>query len=278
MVGTRLFLIGGRNATRGADGHEPFVTAVDVFDTASLAWSTLSDAGGRTDHGGLTERSDFACWLEDNGYMVSCTGGYSLDYSQAYSSVISLDTRQASNVFVLGRIPDRPTSSGDNSAQAVGGKVYVFGGFETNDFCRPVGTLEVYDPALKSWRNMPRMVVGRGDMADVAVNGYIFAIGGEGASNCSLSAPTNTVEVFNTRSEQWSTLLLPLAVTRFRFGAAVRGSTVFDIGGQGAADTAAGVYPVMPFVYSLDVSDIAPPAPLLNTKWTRRADMKFARR
>jgi hypothetical protein len=95
-------------------------------------------------------------------------------------------------------IADIPTPRENPEVAAVGGKIYVFGGWgSTGD---PVPTTAVYDPASNSWSTVaaePKPYAAAG----IAVSGTkVYIVGG-----CTTDACGNTdVEVFDTASNTWA--------------------------------------------------------------------------
>merc|ERR1711982_218413 len=60
------------------------------------------------------------------------------------------------------------------------GTVYVSGGFtHENDYVKPHNTVERYDPKSRTWSPINSLSDERGDKQLVALNGKVYAIGGE---------------------------------------------------------------------------------------------------
>ena len=219
-----LYYIGGR------DINGNLVTTVDVYNTATGAWSTLPDQGG------VTSRSNGACFVL--GSTLYVTGGYDAFYDSLNTTItLALPATQ----FSAASVPAKPVSAGDCQADAIGGSGYVFGGFSSlpaDGFCSPLATIERYDAATNSWTQLSETgFIGRGLPASGVVNGLLYVMGGEqkGAvcvNDNDISHPEPTVQYFNPATNTFTTLNT-LPTSRFRFSGAAVGSTLYNIGGQG---------------------------------------------
>jgi N-acetylneuraminic acid mutarotase len=123
---------------------------------------------------------------------------------------------------------------------AVGGKLYIVGGFGENTFS-PTGAVRVYDPAARTWRDGATMLTPRGALAVAVVNGKIHAIGGNAVGGASLpphehGAPqadnsVGTHEVYDPAADAW-TRLAPMPTPRNHLGAAVIAGKIHVVGGR----------------------------------------------
>jgi N-acetylneuraminic acid mutarotase len=90
-----------------------------------------------------------------------------------------------------------PTKRAYYSASVVGGKIYVFGGYnETGTF---LDTVEIYDPSTDNWSTGTSMTVGRRSLASAAYGKYIYLFGGfnnEGG--------LSLVEEYDTKTNTWT--------------------------------------------------------------------------
>lgn len=245
VVDSKIYFIGGR--TIPAD--DP-ILEIDVFDTTTQTYSQLPTQTA------TLPTSDAAAFVI--GKKIYLTGGYSGDYSVSYASTWVLDTADGTGLFRAGLVPDRYIGAGDLGAITINGKGYVFGGFNAGDFCNPLGVLSVYDPSTNTWSNKTNMPSPCGDMAYTTVYGWLFVMGGETKNSfCNYSVPIGAVQRFDPVTNKW-TVVAPIAENRFRFTGTSYGTSIFDIGGQGAkANVSAGgteVFPILSDVYALDVS------------------------
>jgi N-acetylneuraminic acid mutarotase len=123
---------------------------------------------------------------------------------------------------------------------AVGGKLYVIGGFRGNTFT-PIGAVRIYDRAAGTWRDGAPMPTPRGALAVAVVEGKIHAIGGNAADGSQL--PPNehgaaqednsvaTHEVYDPAADSW-TRLAPMPTSRNHLGAAVIAGRIHVVGGR----------------------------------------------
>lgn len=238
-VGDSIYYVGGRYL------NDTVILPVDVFNTKTQTWSTLPDQQGIT---AISDGASFSI-----GTKLYITGGYTSDYTPLQSTIV-LDTSVTPLQFVKGTVANRTVGSGDNGAVTIGGYGYVFGGFST-DFCKPLTSLEKYDPVSNTWTALASFPQGRGDMAYAVVKDHLFIMGGETKdATCALSVPVADVQMYSPDKNTWKSVS-PIAISRFRFsgGGWEAGTSIFDIGGQ-ATNSKDGYYVVLNDVYSLDVS------------------------
>lgn len=137
----------------------------------------------------------------------------------------------------VGQIPEGVNHAG---FAAVGGRLYIVGGFRENTFT-PTGAVRVYDPAANAWRDGAAMLTPRGALAVAVVDGKIHAIGGNAAGGAGLpphehGAPqadnsVATHEVYDPAADAW-TRLAPMPTSRNHIGAAVIAGKIHVVGGR----------------------------------------------
>jgi N-acetylneuraminic acid mutarotase len=142
---------------------------------------------------------------------------------------------------------DTWTSAGDipegvNHAgfAAVGGKLYIIGGFQGRSFA-PTAAVRIYDPAERGWTDGAPMPTPRGALAVAVLDGKIHAIGGNAPRGRTLephehgsAAGDNSVgthEVYDPAADAW-TRLAPLPTPRNHLGAAVVAGRIHVVGGR----------------------------------------------
>jgi hypothetical protein len=140
-----------------------------------------------------------------------------------------------------GEIPEGVNHAG---FAAVGGKLYIIGGFQGATFS-PTGAVRVYDPAGHSWNDGASMPTPRGALAVAVLDGKIHAIGGNAATGAALQphehgAPerdnsVGTHEVYDPAANTW-TRLAPLPTPRNHLGAAVIAGRIHVVGGRVPGD------------------------------------------
>jgi len=189
----------------------------------------------------VTVTSDLTAWAHDNHIYV--TGGYRGDYtalSTTYKiAVADLTASSETNIVTSTVLKPMSSARGDMHSVEYEGYVYVFGGFSSDDWCKPLNLSERYHIKSDTWESLETLQFDRADMAVTELFGKIMVIGGEskpyGCRNdpAEGSIPQNHVEVYDPLSMKWL-LYTPFQDYRFRFGAvAVKAQgRVYTFGGQ----------------------------------------------
>ncbi|PYR78266.1 MAG: hypothetical protein DMF87_14550 [Acidobacteria bacterium] len=137
-----------------------------------------------------------------------------------------------------------PIKRGGASATAVGDKIYVIGGATTQpwakeNFLSPVtpqrglGTVQAYDPATNTWKELTPMPTPRNHAAIGAVNGKIYVIGGRvGAAFIGLASDTSLVEVYDPATDTWGTPGARMPTTRSALAYGVYNNKIYIAGGE----------------------------------------------
>lgn len=106
---------------------------------------------------------------------------------------------------------------------AVGGAVHVFGGYTAAG--RPsASAFRLYDPATARWSALPRLPTPRGGLAAATGNGFVVAVGGEGATTF------EEAEAFEIGAGAWRSLP-PMPTPRHGLGVAAIGSVLYTLAG-----------------------------------------------
>jgi uncharacterized repeat protein (TIGR01451 family) len=108
------------------------------------------------------------------------------------------------------------------AAATLGGKIYVAGGWPA------LSTFECYDLASDSWETLSSLPTGRHSLGLVAVDGYIYAVGG-GSSWTGLSR----VERYDPTTDSWLVLSALSSTTRAGVAVAAAAGRIFATGGTG---------------------------------------------
>jgi len=165
VVDNKVCVFGGRNET------DALIAEVDCYDPASDAWSTPST---------LPEQyrsSDFTAFAK--GTDVYLVGGYDSEYT-ALNQVTVADMADFDDVtYEAGS--ELGTRRGDIDVAVLDdGDVYVSGGFtHENGYEAPLNSVEKYDATTMKWSEVDSLNEERGDKQLVALNGKVYAIGGE---------------------------------------------------------------------------------------------------
>ena len=117
-----------------------------------------------------------------------------------------------------------PQSLDHAGAAAVGGKVYVVGGYISFFQGTISSATYEYDPGANTWTTRAPMPLARAAAATVAVDGIIYVLGGVGSQ---VTIPL----AYDPGSNSW-TQLAPMSAAREHLTASVVGGKIYVIGGR----------------------------------------------
>ena len=256
-----IFLIGGRDVEDG------FISDMDVYEISTENWYTVSLPLNSTDTSGndVFMTSDLFAFGEASTGTIYYGGGYDGSYTaraEVYSFLVSEMDLNAGTVTVQ-QEQDMTLieARGDAHAVLYENSVYLAGGFtHDNSFCAPLTSVEKIDLNTRSegWKALPDLGIGRGDKALVAMNDYLFAIGGEGTANCGTPVAYDDVEVLDIDHDAVWLNLGNLPNERFRFVAVAHPSedVIYTFGGQEYYNSECDCYAtsdaVTKFTYEID--------------------------
>ena len=145
-----------------------------------------------------------------------------------------------------------PTARSRLAAAALGGKLYVVGGYDGSSRLR---ALEVYDPATDSWATGPDMFFYCYGLAAAAIDGNLYVVGGFNGS------PSHTLEIYDPATNSWA---LGPGMPTARYGLAVAevDGKLYAVGGNNSSGG---------YLGNLDIYNAA------MDRWTRGSDMPTAR-
>jgi N-acetylneuraminic acid mutarotase len=184
----------------GFDAMDQAIAAVEVYDPQADAWSEVSPLPGPL----------FAYAIAAVEGKLYLFGGWD-------------GTRYLDAVFIYDPATDTWTTGtpmgearGFRAAAVAAGRVYVVGGYDGQNeslLC------EVYDPAQEGsgehpWTRLAPMHIGRGGLAAVAVENYIYAIGGGWTQYLSFN------ERYDISQDAWEVFESPLLAQWRTLGAA----------------------------------------------------------
>lgn len=260
VVDGRVCVYGGRNLT------DALIAEVDCYDPAADAWSTPTALPAER------QASDWTAFTAEDG-RVHLVGGYDQGYA-ALDRVTVVDMSDMDAVAYSDG-PGLRTKRGDIDSAVVDGAVYVSGGFtHENDYAHPLNSVERLDPAAGEWSTIDALNDERGDKQLVALDGRVYALGGEQKVDVS-GVPAAELPELGARSElldsvevldpaedvhgglaQWKSLAgMPSQL--FRFAAAeweADGNFIFVLGGQVAYDADCKCFRTSDKVMVFDVS------------------------
>jgi N-acetylneuraminic acid mutarotase len=134
-------------------------------------------------------------------------------------------------------LPDLPTAANDRNhiaAAAIGGKIYVAGGrYDGGSFTAPMtDRLDIYDPGTNAWTPGHALPRPRGGVNGVAAFGCFFVWGGEGQNTGEPNDVFPDHDVYDPRSNTWTSLSdLPTPVHGVTGAAFVNGLIYIPGGG-----------------------------------------------
>lgn len=239
VVDGNLCVFGGRNET------DHLIAEVDCYDPSSDDWTVPTSLP--TEY----QTSDHTAFVAE-GSRVYLVGGWDQDYI-AFDQVTVVDMSDPDDVSYSDG-PRLQARRGDiDVAVTDNGDAYVSGGFtDENNYDSPLNSVERFRPSDNEWTNVQTLNEERGDKQLVAMNGRVYAIGGEDKVDAAgptgeqgelgaRSAVLDSVEVLDPTEDvhaglgQWKTLA-GMPGQLFRFAAAgweadERGY-IFVFGGQ----------------------------------------------
>mmetsp|Transcript_5871 Transcript_5871/g.9253 ORF Transcript_5871/g.9253 Transcript_5871/m.9253 type:complete len:423 (+) Transcript_5871:36-1304(+) len=243
VVNGNVCLYGGRNETGS------LIAEVDCYNPTSNEWSTPTSIPAER------QSSDFTAFSTKD-HLVYLIGGYTQDY-EALDLVTVVDMSDPDNISYSDG-PNLRAKRGDIDVAVVNGDVYVSGGFtHENDYATPLNSVEKFNAETQTWSNVDSLNEERGDKQLVALNGKVYAIGGESKVDVTgfeedelpdlgaRSELLDTVEVLDPTEDvhggmaQWKSLA-GMPGQLFRFAASeweVDEGFIFVFGGQVAYDS-----------------------------------------
>lgn len=204
-----VYILGGRGPGTFANWR---------YDLANNSWTTLAPLP--------TNRIGSAAAVVGNAiYVIGGRTGSAPNGDGKLSVVQKYDigTNTWTTVFPL------PYALSDCAAAVVGGKIYIFGGFNA------VGTVQSavlrYDPVTDTWTTgYSSMPTARGAMYAVGTSGgTVYVIGGTGQAWS--AAIGSTVEAYKVSTDTWTTGYTPMPTPRAEHCAASHGGRIYIIGG-----------------------------------------------
>jgi len=176
----RIWLIGGRTL------DDTVIPEIDVYDTMTKSWSTIGSLPSDfqfSDHGSF--------YHQNYTYVV---GGYMQSYA-ANDVTFRLSTEiNEEEGLVTELMAPLADARGDVHAVIIDDYAYITGGYTHSDtkggWCIPHSSTERYDLLANEWTTIDDLATGRADKALVALDGTIFAFGGETKDTAMCSGDT----------------------------------------------------------------------------------------
>jgi len=238
-----------------------------IYDIVSDTWSTGSDGPGASSEGaGIAVGGLFysiggrgagytANWAYDpttdtwNSSMASLpTGRAGLAVAAVGNAIYAIGGRtgtggpnSAGKLDVVERydidldmwqtVATLPAPRSDLAAATIGGKIYVFGGFDAAG--NVVADVDVYNPVTDSWSTAPAdMPTARAGMYAAATKGgTVYVIGGWDGAFPFDTAVGSAVEAYKVSQDKWMTDLPSMPTARAETGAADHNGKIYILGG-----------------------------------------------
>jgi N-acetylneuraminic acid mutarotase len=197
---------------------------------AAVALAGSGDDAGAGPAGGASWRAHASSPFERTevgaarvGRFVYVAGGFEKATGVTTRAVARYDLERDRWTLV------KPLPQGVNhpAVTAIGGKVYVSGGYTSpREFDAVSARLYAYDPKRNSWKRLRDAPTARAAHTMQAVGGKLYAVGG-----VTLDGPLTTLEVYDLRRKTWSRGPgMPTA--REHLASAVAGGRVYVLAGR----------------------------------------------
>lgn len=256
------------NKIYAALGHDPDLDdtpTMRIYDIASDTWSFGADAPGPSSEGaGIAARGLFfavggrfagarndiwsynpvtdtwnagltpmptaraALALARKGESIYAIGGRTDTGGPNSGGVLDVVERYIIPINTWVTVAPLPRPRSGHGAATIGGKIYVFGGFD--DAGLPMNDVDVYNPQTDMWSTAPTdMPTARGGLYAVASKGgTVYVIGGWDGDFNNNGLATN--EAYKVSQDSW-TMKPPMPTPRAEHGAVGHGGRIYVVGG-----------------------------------------------
>ncbi len=255
-VGRSIYVLGGFDASL------QIVPSVEVYDVDADAWRTAAPMPVRAHHANAAAvegKIYVVGFLVERGFAPD---GRVFVYDPAadgWSEGASMPTgteRGASGVAAIGSkvyvagglrggavadlsaydvgedrwesLAPMPSGVDHATAQAFGGRLYVFGG-RFRSLGSHVARVQIYDPAADAWGEGSPMPTSRAGLASALLDGRVYVMGGEG-NRSHPSGVFSDNEAYDPVSDRWE-VVRPMLTRRHGTGAAAVGGRIWVPGG-----------------------------------------------
>jgi N-acetylneuraminic acid mutarotase len=221
-IGTVSYVVGGQ--TNVAE-----VGTVEAFDASTNAWSLLTS---------LPEARERLALVAVNGKLYALGGCLTYTCGGSFTGLVE-EFDPTTQVWTAKT--SMPTPRRDFAAGVVNGIVYVVGGLQGPCCGTPIlSSVEAYDPSSDTWAEVAPLPVGRESHAIGALNGIIYAVGGnigslqgEPGTGGDEQYGTNTVVAFDPVANTW-TAVPSMPTGRSDLAVASTDNVLYAIGGSTA--------------------------------------------
>ena len=206
ILGGKLYVVGGLY------GYTP-ISRLDILDLSTRTWSRGADLPAARHSLTLTAVGDTLYALGgDFGSDPYDTRCWAYDPARDEWSPL----------------PSMPSPRAYHSAVAIGGRIYVLGGYGLEGgVVRIVQSMDMFDTGTSQWSTAPPMETARADAAAVVLGDRIFVMGGSSV----IYTQTASVEIFHPDTGTWETgVSLPVAMDGH--GAFATADRIWVVGGH----------------------------------------------
>lgn len=213
-IGGKLYVYGGYHWSNSAN----YLNDLWRYDPATNAWAQMATGlNGRYNHASAVLNGKL---YVQGGYGWGASGGGSgiLDDLMVYDPATDTWTQ----------LQKAPLACRDHSLVAMGGKLYLYGGYATAGGHR--ATLYVYDPSTNKWAQLTSAPNTRSCHTAVVMNGCMYVFGGTiGAGYY------NDLYYYDPATDKWTQLGIGPLSQRHEHVAAVIGLKMYIFSGERAA-------------------------------------------
>ena len=226
-VDGQIYLIGGFDPRENLGGGAPAISRVDVYDTRTNTWHTVSDMP-------IPRIAARAAVFSNEIYVF---GGYNRTAvrGEPWKTVVEMYDTQTDTWT---RLRDMSTLLRNFGTAVVDEKIYIIGGTVLDrrfDHQVPTNRVEVYDPLTDKWEKRADMPTEREQVGTGVVDGKIYVIGGydrlaAGGFGDAAKQFLTQIEEYNPKIDRWRKLR-NMPVFKFSFATVVVNNEIYTIGG-----------------------------------------------
>jgi N-acetylneuraminic acid mutarotase len=188
VLDAKLYLVGGADVDTGES-----MRSVERYDPVTNAWEAVANMRSKRAALGVAvlDGKLYAAGGINDMYI----GVYPVEDDDLHmTSVERYDP--ATNAWEA--IAPMSTKRSHHGAAALGGKLYVAGGF--NDVAQ-LSSAEQYDPATNTWTAVPAMSTERDGNRMAVLDGKLYAVGGQSGGH-----PLRSVERYDPETNAWEAM------------------------------------------------------------------------
>ena len=223
-VNGKIYLIGGFDHHENLGGRAPALSTVDVYDTQTNTWHTVTKMPTARVAPGVAVFSNEIYVF--GGYDRKGPGG-----APRYKKTVEM-YNTATDTWTKKR--DMPTLRHAFATAVVDGKIYLIGGSVYDKKLGrdvAIGLVEAYDPLTNRWEKRADMPTERGATDAVVVDGKIYVIGGYNWQWGPLVDKfVKSIEEYNPKTDQWHELS-DMPMLKFMFASVAIDNEIYTMGG-----------------------------------------------